>query len=204
MKVAVVGLGAVGGLIASRMAAAGHAVSALARGETLARVRDRGLVVESGGKRSVARIAAAADARELGPQDLVVIALKAPALAALAQLGAREPVLVVRSTPTATLAAAERLGVLPTLAAYDAAVLRGCDLLISTLPAGAADALALHVGSVPALLDVVYDPWPTPLAAACGGTVVSGAAMLLHQAAAQVELMTGRPAPLEAMRAALP
>jgi shikimate dehydrogenase len=40
--------------------------------------------------------------------------------------------------------------------------------------------------------------------AACTGTVVSGAAMLLHQAGAQVELMTGRSAPIEAMRAALP
>ncbi|MCU1657525.1 MAG: shikimate-5-dehydrogenase, fungal AROM-type, partial [Pseudonocardiales bacterium] len=50
------------------------------------------------------------------------------------------------------------------------------------------------------------DGWPTPLAAAvaaAGGTVRSGALMLLHQAAAQVELMTGAPAPLEAMRSAL-
>jgi shikimate dehydrogenase len=126
------------------------------------------------------------------------------ALAALAQLGARQPVLVVRSQPRETLAAAERLGVQPRLAAYDPAVLRDCDLLVSTLPKGAADALAPHVGDVPVLLDVVYDPWPTALAAACRGTVVSGAAMLLHQAGAQVELMTGRSAPIEAMRAALP
>jgi shikimate dehydrogenase len=56
---------------------------------------------------------------------------------------------------------------------------------------------------VPAVLDVVYDPWPTPLAARCRGVVVSGAAMLLHQAAEQVRLMTGRPAPLDAMRQAL-
>ena len=56
-----------------------------------------------------------------------------------------------------------------------------------------------------AVLDVVYAPWPTPLAeaaAAAGAVVASGFAMLLHQAAAQVELMTGKPAPLEAMRAA--
>ncbi len=125
------------------------------------------------------------------------------ALAALVELGAGSPLLVVRSEPRETLAAAERLGLHPTVAAYDPDVLRGCDLLVSTLPRGAADALAPHVVDVPALLDVVYDPWPTPLAAACRGTVVSGAAMLLHQAAAQVELMTGRPAPLEAMRAAL-
>ncbi|MBC7374220.1 MAG: shikimate dehydrogenase, partial [Frankiales bacterium] len=50
---------------------------------------------------------------------------------------------------------------------------------------------------------VVYDPWPTALAASCRGIVVSGATMLLHQAAAQVELMTGHAAPLEAMRTAL-
>ena len=84
LKVAIVGLGAVGGLIAARLAGAGHAVSALTRGETLTRVRERGLVVDSAGKRSVARIAVASDAAELGPQDLVVVALKAPALAAVA------------------------------------------------------------------------------------------------------------------------
>jgi shikimate dehydrogenase len=79
-------------------------------------------------------------------------------------------------------------------------------LVISTVPAGVADDLAHEPsGDVP-LLDVVYAPWPTVLAQAyraAGATVVGGAEMLLHQAAAQVELMTGRPAPLEAMRAAL-
>ena len=84
MRVAVVGLGAVGGLIAARLAGAGHEVSALARGETLARVREHGLIVDSAGKQSVARIAVAADSAGLGQQDLVVVALKAPALAALA------------------------------------------------------------------------------------------------------------------------
>jgi shikimate dehydrogenase len=83
------------------------------------------------------------------------------------------------------------------------------DLLISTVPAGAADLLSertLFSRTPPmAVMDVVYDPWPTPLAqaaAAAGAIVASGFAMLLHQAAAQVELMTGKPAPLEAMRAA--
>jgi 2-dehydropantoate 2-reductase len=84
VKVAVVGLGAVGGLVAARMAAAGHAVSALARGETLVRVRERGLIVESAGKRSVVRIDASDDAGALGPQELIIVALKAPALAAVA------------------------------------------------------------------------------------------------------------------------
>ena len=47
MKIAVVGLGAVGGLIAARLARAGHDVSALARGETLVRVRAEGLAIDS-------------------------------------------------------------------------------------------------------------------------------------------------------------
>lgn len=125
------------------------------------------------------------------------------ALAALARLGCREPVLVVRSFPAETLAAAARLDVSPVVTALSPEVFEGCDLVLSTLPAGAADAAAAYVRHVPALLDVVYDDWPTPLAAACEGVVVSGAAMLLHQAAAQVELMTGHPAPLESMRSAL-
>jgi shikimate dehydrogenase len=56
------------------------------------------------------------------------------------------------------------------------------------------------------VLDVLYAPWPTPLATAvtqAGGTVVGGLEVLFWQATAQVELMTGRPAPLVAMRGAL-
>jgi shikimate dehydrogenase len=125
------------------------------------------------------------------------------ALAALAQLGCDRPTLVVRSSPDETLAAAERLGVVPSVVAWSPDVLADCELLVSTLPSGAADRFAPYVADVPALLDVVYDPWPTALAAGCRGTVVSGAAMLLHQAAEQVALMTGHDAPLAAMRAAL-
>ena len=86
----------------------------------------------------------------------------------------------------------------------------GCDVVVNTTPAGALDEVvsqARPLDGNPMLLDVVYHPWPTPLAAlftAAAATVVPGLAMLLHQAAAQVELMTGRPAPLAAMRAALP
>jgi shikimate dehydrogenase len=79
-------------------------------------------------------------------------------------------------------------------------------LVVSTVPAGAADALA---GSVPqrpgALFDVVYDPWPTALASAWaerGGAVLGGMDLLVHQAALQVELMTGRRPDVAAMRAA--
>lgn len=56
------------------------------------------------------------------------------------------------------------------------------------------------------VLDVLYAPWPTPVAervAAAGGTVVGGLEVLFWQATVQVELMTGRPAPIGAMRAAL-
>jgi 2-dehydropantoate 2-reductase len=81
MRIAVVGLGAVGGLIAARLARAGHAVSALARGQTLARVRAEGIQVEGVSGSFTARVAASDDAATLGPQELVVIALKAPALA---------------------------------------------------------------------------------------------------------------------------
>jgi shikimate dehydrogenase len=125
------------------------------------------------------------------------------ALAALHALGCHEPTLVVRSEPAATLAAAKRLGVRPSVVGWSPSVLDGAELVISTVPAGAADGLAPYAASVPVLLDVVYDPWPTPLAAACTGLVIMGSAMLLHQAAAQVELMTGLVAPVAAMRAAL-
>ena len=91
MKVAVVGLGAVGGLIAARLAAAGHAVSALARGATLAAVRDQGLRLQAGGIETRVRLQVADAADALGPQELVVVALKGPALATA--IAAMQPLL---------------------------------------------------------------------------------------------------------------
>jgi len=81
------------------------------------------------------------------------------------------------------------------------------DLVISTTPVGATDDLAAAVPGEPGtLFDVLYHPWPTPLAAAWaarGGAVLGGLDLLVHQAVLQVELMTGRvPAPLAEMRAA--
>jgi shikimate dehydrogenase len=80
-------------------------------------------------------------------------------------------------------------------------------LVVATTPAGTTDALACAVPERPGtLFDVLYEPWPTPLAAAwsCrGGAVVGGLDLLVHQAVLQVEQMTGRaPAPLAAMRGA--
>jgi shikimate dehydrogenase len=136
------------------------------------------------------------------------------ALAALPELGATAADIVLRDPARATglLATADRLALKVRLRPFedlekDDAVVP--DLLISTVPAGAADLYAertrLTRHAPAAVMDVVYAPWPTPLAEAAaeaGAVVASGFAMLLHQAAAQVELMTGKPAPLEAMRAA--
>lgn len=162
----------------------------------------------------VAGIVAALREHDVAPEAVCLLGAGGTAqaaVAALAELGvARCAVLVRDPARTADLrATAQRLGVgLDVgLLGAGAAPLAQADLVISTLPRGAADGLVggpWRAGR--ALLDVVYDPWPTPLAAAvaaAGGTVVSGGLMLLHQAARQVELMTGRPAPVERMRAAL-
>jgi shikimate dehydrogenase len=80
-------------------------------------------------------------------------------------------------------------------------------VVVCTVPAGVADALVHQLPLSPgALVDVVYGPTETPVARAwksSGGLVADGRTVLLHQAARQVELMTGRPAPLAAMRDAL-
>jgi len=129
------------------------------------------------------------------------------ALAALADMGAATAVLVVRSPERAAdaVAAAERIGIGVELATWPgpADVWDG-HLVVSTVPSGVTDGLRLP-GVPRAVLDVAYRPWPTGLAravAATGATVVPGLAMLVHQAARQVELMTGLPAPVAAMRAA--
>ncbi len=149
----------------------------------------------------------------LRPAEVTVLGAGGTAQAALGALAAWDvqscTALVREPARTGQLrATAERLGVELSIATLDLrASALGADLIISTLPAGAADFLRGH-GWRPAqaLLDAVYQPWPTAAAIAAtraGCTVVSGALMLLHQAAAQVELMTGRAAPVEAMRAAL-
>ena len=81
MKIAVVGLGAVGGLMAARLALAGHSVSAVARGATLAAVRQHGLRLRVGEHETVVRIRVDDDAAALGPQDLVIVAVKGQSFA---------------------------------------------------------------------------------------------------------------------------
>lgn len=77
----------------------------------------------------------------------------------------------------------------------------GSAVVVSTLPAGVADPLAAALAAVPVLLDVIYRPWPTALAAAGapGRVTATGLDMLLHQALAQFPLITGVAAPREAM-----
>jgi shikimate dehydrogenase len=135
----------------------------------------------------------------------------ASVVAALAELGTSTLVIAGRR-PESTASAVElgrALGIRTTGIIWDAerigAVADTADLVVSTVPAGGADALADRLSAVPVLFDVVYHPWPTPLAAAGGPdrVTVTGLDMLLHQALRQFELMTGLPAPAEAMRRGL-
>ncbi|MFJ9812515.1 shikimate dehydrogenase [Streptomyces sp. NPDC101158] len=132
------------------------------------------------------------------------------ALAALARICAGPVTAYVRSEARADEMRGwgERLGVEVRTAAWDAAAEAfAAPLVIATTPAGTTDALAAAVPDAPGtLFDVLYDPWPTRLAAAWsarGGKIVGGLDLLVHQAVLQVEQMTGRaPGPLAAMRAA--
>ncbi|MHC0428699.1 shikimate dehydrogenase [Streptomyces sp. O3] len=132
------------------------------------------------------------------------------ALAALSRICAGEIVAYVRSEARAAEMRqwGERLDVEVRTADWsDAAKALSAPLVVATTPAGTTDGLATAVPERPGtLFDVLYDPWPTELAARWsmfGGAVVSGLDLLVHQAVLQVEQMTGhRPAPLEAMRKA--
>lgn len=132
------------------------------------------------------------------------------ALAALSRICTGEIAVYVRSAARADEMRgwAQRLDVDVRIADWaDAEEALRAPLVVATTPAGATDALAAAVPERPTtLFDVLYDPWPTTLAArwsAYGGAVVSGLDLLLHQAVLQVEQMTGRsPAPLAAMRTA--
>jgi shikimate-5-dehydrogenase len=132
----------------------------------------------------------------------------AAAAVALAELGAETVDVLVREPSRA--ADVERvLGVL----GVEAVVRRiapgpvEAPVVVSTVPIGAhRDLAGLEWRAGQTLLDVLYAPWPTPVAAradVAGATVVSGLEMLFWQATVQVELMTGQPAPIGAMRAAL-
>ena len=77
VKYCIVGAGAIGGVLGARLAAAGHGVSLVARGEHLAAIRAGGLAVRDASGERTCRLPAADDPAGFGPQDVVVIALKA-------------------------------------------------------------------------------------------------------------------------------
>jgi shikimate dehydrogenase len=147
--------------------------------------------------------------------DIVVVGAGGTARAAVvavAGLGAGKVTVVGRDPakgqPLVELAAA--VGVAGRWRAFDdrelADEVAAAGAVVSTIPADAAAGYVAALRHAPVLLDAIYDPWPTPLAAAViktGGQVVDGLQMLLHQAFAQVEQFTGRPAPREAMTAAV-
>lgn len=150
-------------------------------------VSGHALVCGSGGTAPAAVVALAT----LGVSGITVVARNPGKAARLVELGISAGV-------------ATRFCTLDDDALSDAAA--AAQVLVSTIPADVAARYAETFATVPVLLDAIYDPWPTPLAAAvqaAGGRVVSGLQMLLHQAFAQVEQFTGLPAPREAMTCAL-
>jgi 2-dehydropantoate 2-reductase len=84
MKICIYGVGAIGGWMGVRLAQAGHEVSVMARGATLAALNEHGLQLIEEGKTTTATVKAVANAVELGPQDIVIVAVKAPAMSAVA------------------------------------------------------------------------------------------------------------------------
>lgn len=134
------------------------------------------------------------------------------AVAGLAQLGVAGITVLARNPDKAArlVELGSRIGVPTRFCGLDSDELAGrvaaAEVLVSTIPADVAAQYAGTFAAIPVLLDAVYNPWPTPLAAAvsaAGGRVISGLQMLLHQAFAQVEQFTGLPAPREAMTCAL-
>ncbi len=162
----------------------------------------------------VAGLAAEIDFSPAGKRCLVFGAGGAGRAVALglARAGASEVAVFNRSKPRAERAVELLGGVgrrLDVRESLDA--LADADLFVNATSVGMGDGdgtpfdpSLLHEGMVVA--DIVYRPLVTPLVAAArerGVTAVNGVSMLVHQAAAAFELWTGRPAPLDAMNAAV-
>jgi shikimate dehydrogenase len=154
---------------------------------------------------------AALTERSSGPWTSAVVlgggATAASLLLALTDLGCHRARLLVRdpARATETLAAVARHGRGLDVSVGQIGEPVAADVLVSTVPAVAQTPEVLAGLSAPVVFEVVYDPWPTPLARsarAAGSVVVGGLDLLVHQAALQVALMTGRPGPLAAMRTA--
>ena len=77
MKICIFGAGAIGGYMGVMLKRGGADVSVIARGAHLAAIREKGLTVQIAGEDVHADIAAAQDPKDLGPQDVVIVGLKA-------------------------------------------------------------------------------------------------------------------------------
>ncbi|UUZ65365.1 2-dehydropantoate 2-reductase [Polaromonas sp. P1-6] len=85
MKICIYGAGAIGGWIGVKLAQAGCEVSVVARGATLEALQLHGLRLQHGEATASVAVRASANPAELGVQDLVIIAVKAPAMAEVAK-----------------------------------------------------------------------------------------------------------------------
>ncbi|AZA09176.1 shikimate dehydrogenase [Corynebacterium pseudopelargi] len=131
-----------------------------------------------------------------------------PALYALASLGVRSVVVLNRSDRKEEFRdLVQQLGIdleFQPMAELNAAV-DAAEVLVSTVPSHAIANQAEAIARIP-LVDVIYDPWPTPLMLAAKAQqvpYVGGHVMLAEQAYGQFEQFTGQPAPKQAMRSAL-
>lgn len=88
MKICIVGAGAIGGFVGTRLAASGADVAALARGDTAAALRAHGWRLQTSEGLATAPARVAESAAALGPQDLVIVAVKGPSLASVAAITA--------------------------------------------------------------------------------------------------------------------
>jgi shikimate dehydrogenase len=142
------------------------------------------------------------------------------ALVAAAELGAEGVEVVLRSTPKAAhlVELGRTLGLVVSVSGFDGLRTgRASELVFSTLPGGTDPGVQVpaEVRGRATLFDVTYAPWPSALARSweeAGGVVLSGLAMLLHQALVQVRIfvsgdpfepLPGEDEVLEAMRGAL-
>jgi shikimate dehydrogenase len=149
--------------------------------------------------------------RQLEPRSARIVGGGATATSiayALAALGLRDLEFVVRDESRAEVAArvARSAGADVIVKSFEHPMLEKVDLLVSTVPGDAIGSRSHELAeSSRAVFDVAYDPWPTPLIVAAEQAdlpVVTGLDLLAHQAALQVELMTGSTADVDLLRSA--
>lgn len=134
-----------------------------------------------------------------------------PALWALAKLGMKHVSVVARSERVYALEPlAAALGIEFVWVKFSAPnlldIAGASDVLVSTVPSAALESVYTFLARAPKILDVIYDPWPTPLVKAAkdrGAEAAGGLSMLLHQAVGQFEQFTGRRPDIDSMRQAL-